>query len=130
MTPDQLRAWYEQYLDACNRHDLEGIREYLHAQVRRSGAAGGADEWLRDLSDLFTAFPDYRWKRIALVVEGDRIAAHLRTRGTHRGTFRSHSPTGRHVGVAEFAFYRILDGRIAEYAGTADDAGLLAQLLG
>lgn len=129
MTPAYLRAWYEQYLDACNRHDLELIREYLHPQVRRTGATAGADAWLRDLADLFTAFPDHRWKRIALVVEDDRIAAHLRTRGTHRGPFRGHSPTGRHVDVAEFAFYRVAEGRITEYAGTADNAELLAQLL-
>jgi predicted ester cyclase len=76
---------------------------------------------------LLEAFPDYRWKRITLVVEGDRIAAHLRTRGTHRGPYRDVRPTGRHVGVAEFAMFRIAGGRAVEYAGSTDDA-LLAQL--
>jgi hypothetical protein len=32
------------------------------------------------------------------------------------------------VNVAEFAFYRIVGGRIAEFAGTADHAELLGQL--
>jgi predicted ester cyclase len=128
VTPWELRAWYEDYLEVCNRHDLAGIRERLAPDVRRAGEASGADAWVRDVEDLLTAFPDYRWKRIALVVEDDRVAAHLRTRGTHRGDFRGLRPTGRHVGVAEFAFYRVVGGRIVEYAGTADDAGLLAQL--
>lgn len=129
MSPDELRWWFEDYLDACNRHDLDALRDLLAPDVRRSGAPGGADAWLRDLETLLQAFPDYRWKRIAIVVEGDRLAAHLRTRGTHRGDFRGIRPTGRHVGIAEFAFYRVAGGRLTEYAGT-DDAALLAQLTG
>lgn len=128
MTPDELRAWYEDYLDACNRHDLAAIREHLAPDVRRAHLPRGADAWVDDIADLFRAFPDYQWKRITVVVEGDRLAAHLRARGTHRGAFRGVAPTGAHVNVAEFAFYRIAGGRIHEYAGTADDAELLAQL--
>ena len=128
MSPDETRAWYEDYLDACNRHDLDGMRRFLHPEVRRAGEPRGADAWIADIDALLTAFPDYRWKRITVLVEGDRLAAHLRTRGTHRGEYHGVSATGRHVGLAEFAFYRLQDGRIAEYAGTADDAGLLAQL--
>ena len=128
MSPDELRYWFEEYLDACNRHDLDALRGLIAPDVRRAGAPGGADAWVRDVEALLEAFPDYRWKRITVVVEGDRIAAHLRTRGTHRGPFRGLRPTGRHVGVAEFAFYRIVGGRVAEYAGTDDGAELLAQL--
>jgi predicted ester cyclase len=124
---DDLHAWFEDYLEACNRHDLAEVRALIAPDVRRAGAPGGADAWIGDLALLLEAFPDQRWKRIALVVEGDRIAAHLRTRGTHRGTFRGVRPTGRHVGVAEFGFYRIAGGRVVEYAGTGDGA-LLAQL--
>jgi predicted ester cyclase len=127
MSPDELRYWFEDYLDVCNRHDLDGIRERLAPDVRRAGAPGGAAAWVRDVEQLLEAFPDYRWKRITVVVEGDRLAAHLRTRGTHRGAFRGLRPTGRRVGVAAFAFYRIEAGRIVEYAGS-DDAELLAQL--
>ena len=128
MGPDELRAWFEDYLDACNRHDLGAIRERLGPAVRRSHLPGGADAWIADLADLFAAFPDYQWRRITLVVEGDRIAAHLRARGTHRGPFLGVRPTGRHVNVAEFAFYRVASGRIVEFAGTADNAALLTQL--
>ena len=127
MSPDELRYWFEDYLEACNRHDLEALRSLLAPDVRRAGAPGGADAWLRDVEALLEAFPDYRWKRITVVVEGDRVAVHLRTRGTHRGTFHDVRATGRHVGVAEFAMFRVVGGRAVEYAGTADDA-LLAQL--
>jgi predicted ester cyclase len=128
VSPAELRLWYEDYLDTCNRHDLDGLRELLAPDVRRAHLPRGADAWLDDLAALFAAFPDYQWKRIALVVEGARIAAHLRARGTHRGTFRGVAATGRHVNVAEFGFYRLEGDRIVEFAGTADTAELLAQL--
>jgi predicted ester cyclase len=128
VSPDELRWWFEDYLDACNRHDLAGVRELLAPDVRRAHLPAGADAWIDGLAALFTGFPDHQWKRITVVVEGDRIAAHLRARGTHRGPFLGVQATGRHVNVAEFAFYRVVAGRVVEYAGSSDDAGLLAQL--
>lgn len=130
LSPDETRAWFEDWLEACNRHDLGRIAEFLHPDVRRAGEARGAAAWLHDLEELLTAFPDHRWKRIAVVVEDDRLAAHLRTRGTHRGEYRGLRATGRHVSLAEFGFYRVAGGRIVEFAGAADDAALLAQLQG
>jgi len=106
-----MRDWFADYLDALNRHDLVALRELIDPSVKRAHLPGGVDAWMADLTDLFAAFPDWRWKRIQLVVEEDRIAAHLRGSGTH-GTTR------RHVNVAEFGFYRLAKGRIVEYTGT------------
>lgn len=128
MSPDELRDWYADYLDSCNRHDLVGMRSFLADDVRRAHLPGGAGAWIDDMAVLFRAFPDFRWKRVSVLVEGDRLAAHLRAGGTHRGVFRGVAATGRHVNVAEFAMYRVADGRIVEYAGTADGAELPAQL--
>ena len=63
-----------------------------------------------------------------LVVEDDRIAAHLRGSGTHTGVFRGLAPTRRHVNVAEFAFLRVEGGRIVEATGSADHVELMGQL--
>ena len=127
MHPDQLRDWFEEYLDACNRHDLGGLREFIDPGVRRAHLPGGVEAWIADLATLFEAFPDFRWKRISVLVEDDRLAVHLRASGTHRGTFRNVAATGRHVNVAEFGMYRVSAGRIVEFAGSGD-AELLAQL--
>ena len=117
-----------EYLHACNRHDLDAIRSFVDPAVRRAHLPGGADAWVADLADLFHGFPDWRWRRIQLVVEDDRLAVHLRGTGTHLGVFRGIAPTRRHANVAEFAMYRVADGRIAESSGSDDDVQLLAQL--
>ncbi len=113
-----MHEWFGDYLDACNRHDLDAIRGFLAPTVRRAHLPGGADAWIDDLGDLFRAFPDWRWRRIQLVAEGDRIAAHLRAGGTQVGAFRGIAATRRHVNVAEFAIYRLAGGRIVEATGS------------
>ena len=124
----QLREWYGEYLDTCNRHDLRAIREFVDPAVRRAHLPGGADAWIDDLAALFHGFPDWQWRRIQLIVEDDRLAAHLRGSGTHTGIFRGIEPTRRRVNVAEFAMYRVHNGRIVEFSGTADNLEVLTQL--
>lgn len=117
-----MRDWFADYLEALNRHDLDAVRALLDPQVRRAHRPAGADAWLADLADLFAGFPDWRWKRIQLVVEDDRIAAHLRGSGTHTGAFRGIPATRRHVNIAEFGFYRLGAGVIVEATGSGDEA--------
>jgi predicted ester cyclase len=119
VSPDELRDWYADHLEALNRHDLAAVRSALATDVRRAHLPGGADAWIRDLEELFRAFPDFRWKRVSLLVEDDRLAVHLRASGTHRAT-------GRRANLAEFGILRVAGGRITEYAGTFDVAQLLA----
>jgi predicted ester cyclase len=123
----EMREWYADYLDACNRHDLDEIRTFIDPAVRRAHLPGGADAWIDDLADLFHGFPDWQWRRIQLIVEDDRVAAHLRGSGTHLGPFRGLAPTRRHANIAEFAMYRIANGRIVEFSGT-EPIELLASL--
>jgi len=120
MEPWELREWHAEYLDACNRHDLDAIRALVASDVRRAHLPGGRDAWIDDLADLFHAFPDWQWRRIQLVIEDDRIAAHLRGSGTHTGVYRGIAAIRRHVNVAEFAMYRVVGGRIVEFTGTGD----------
>lgn len=127
MEPWELHAWHADFLEACNRHDLDAVRGFVSPTVRRAHLPGGADSWVRDLDDLFRAFPDWKWRRIQLVAEDDRIAAHVRGGGTHVGAFHGIPPTRRHVNVAEFSLLRVQRGLITEHTGTGPHE-LLAQL--
>lgn len=128
MEPWELRDWFADYLEACNRHDLTAVRELVDPAVRRAHLPGGADAWIDDLADLFHAFPDWQWKRIQLVVEDDRLAAHLRGGGTHLGVYRGVPPTRRRVNIAEFSLYRVARGRIVEYSTSGRDLEVKSQL--
>ena len=128
MEPWALREWYAEFLDTLNRHDLDASRAFIAPGVRRAHLPGGQHAWIEDLAELFQAFPDWQWRRIQVIVEDDRLAAHVRASGTHIGEFRGIAPKRRRVNVAEFGFYRVVGGRIAEFSGTVDNAELLAQL--
>ncbi len=128
MEPWETREWFNDYVDACNRHDLAAIRSFVSPAVRRAHLPGGADSWVADMADLFVAFPDWRWRRIRVIVEDEWIAAHLRGSGTHRGGFRGIAPTQRHVNIAEFAMYRVAKRQIVEFTGSADGLELMSQL--
>jgi predicted ester cyclase len=125
-----MREWYADYLDASNRHNLDAVRSLVDPSVRRAHLPGGDDAWISDLADLFHAFPDWRWRRIQLIVEDDRLAVQLRGSGTHLGLFRGVAPTRRHVNVAEFGMYRVARGRIVEFSGSDQAAEILRQLAG
>lgn len=123
-----LREWHADYLEACNRHDLEAVRGFLDPAVRRAHLPGGDEAWLQDLAELFHGFPDWRWRGVQLIADEDRVAVHLRGSGTHRGPYGGLVPTRRHVNVAEFAMYRVRHGRITESSGLTDRLDLLTQL--
>ncbi|MDO7882622.1 ester cyclase [Protaetiibacter sp. WY-16] len=122
-----MREWFAEYLEALNRHDLAALRELIEPGVRRAHRPGGVEAWVSELDELYRGFPDWKVRRIQLVIEDDRIAAHLRGSGTHAGSYRGIAATGRHVNTAEFVFCRLGNGRITEVTGS-DDAELLRQI--
>ena len=123
---DDLHRWFDEWLDACNRHDLAALGALIAPDVRRAHLPRGADAWLDGFADLFAGFPDLQWRRIQVVAEDDRLAAHLRIRGTHRGVWEGIAATGRHVNAAEFVLLRVVGGQVVESAGSD---GLRAELL-
>ena len=55
------------------------------------------------------------------MAEGDRVAARVVMRGTHRGEFQGITPTGKRVEVRAIDMFRISNGKIVEHWGHADD---------
>jgi predicted ester cyclase len=128
MTNDELAAFYRRYNECCNAHGFDDLGEFVANDVLINGADRGLDTYAEALLFVVRAFPDYRWELRHLVVDAPWIAAHLWDTGTHGGAFVGVEPTGRSVRAAEFAFYRIDDGKIAEVWGMAFHVLLLEQL--
>lgn len=66
-------------------------------------------------------FPDLSITVEDVMAEGDRVAARVTMRGTHRGEFQGIAPTGKRVEVKAIDMFRISDGKIVEHWGHADD---------
>jgi predicted ester cyclase len=63
-----------------------------------------------------------------LVAEGDKVAARVTVRGTHRGAFLGLAPTGKAVTQTGIDIVRVAGGKAVERWGSFDELGLLQQL--
>ncbi len=90
--------------------------------------AGTPDDLKAVAIAIRSAFPDCHSTPEEMLVDGDRVVERWTGRGTHRGAFRGIAPTGKRVAVPGVVFYRIADGKIAEFRGQFDRLSLLEQL--
>lgn len=85
----------------------------------------GFKEWLHAAR---AAFPDLTVTVQDVLTDVDRLAARVRYRGTHGGSFVGVAAAGREVDFEAFHFTRFRNGRIVEWWGTADLLGALQQI--
>lgn len=126
---------YRKYIDSVyNAHDPDAVDRFFTPDVIVHSVApdvesGRGTDYLKELArTLITAFPDVKLTVEEVVREGDRLAARVTVEGTHKGEFAGIKPTGRTIKVANFAVYRIRDGKIAEMWSLVDTTQLRVQL--
>jgi steroid delta-isomerase-like uncharacterized protein len=86
-------------------------------------------DWIKGVfAMLRSAFPDWRESIDDLIAADDRVVFRVTGRGTHRGEFIGHPPTGARVEVAGIDIVRLEGERIAEHWAVFDQFGLLQQL--
>jgi predicted ester cyclase len=135
MTLDQAgtnEAMYRRLMEAVGAGRDEEADELLDAQFvdhnpmpGQSPGPAGFREWIRAAR---AAIPGLTATVQDVVANPDRLAARVRYRGTHGGTFLGMAPTGRKVDFEAFHFARFRNGRIVEWWGTADLLGALQQI--
>jgi predicted ester cyclase len=74
------------------------------------------------------SFPDLRGTVGHVLAEGDLVAGRVTWRGTQAGPFAGAAPTGQSVAFEAYHIARFEGGKVAEWWGTADIFGALAQL--
>ena len=86
------------------------------------------DTFKETISEAREGFPDLSISVEDVMAEGDRVAARVTKRGTHRGEFQGIAPTGKRVEVKAMNMVRISNGKIVTHWGHADDpTGYLRQ---
>ena len=126
---------YAAYIEAVyNKHDPEAIDRFFSPSVKVHSVAPDAEggegtAYLKDLAkNLITAFPDVKLSVDEVIRDKDRLAARVTLEGTHQGAFAGIKPTGKRVKAANFAVYRLANGKIAEVWSLTDVAALTRQL--
>ncbi len=61
-----------------------------------------------------SAFPDFHATIEEQIAEGDLVVTRWSVQGTHQGTFRGHSPTGKQMNLTGIVIDRIVDGKVVE----------------
>jgi predicted ester cyclase len=107
--------------EVVNARDEAAIDELADGEF-----AAIARGWIGPFRD---AFPDFHMEIVELVAEGDKVAAHFRCSGTHRGEWRGAEPTGRRFeNVDEIYIFEVRDGRLTSALGLEDNLKRTHQL--
>lgn len=120
-----VRRFFEEVINQQNVAAIESIFAPSFAQGSEGRGHCGQAAAVRA---CFSSFPDVRATINDLVTEGDRVAARMTWRATHRGSWRGIPATGKQVAWDVMAFLRVRDGRIQHAWVVEDDAALLNQL--
>ena len=127
------KAVFRRYVEELwNRKNIAAIDELIApdfvGRIAGSPDIRGLEGYKQFFLATCTAFPDLQNTVESVVAEGDAVAARWTSRGTHKGEYLGIAPTGKYVTGTLTAIYRIVNGKIAECYGDADNLGLLQQL--
>ena len=130
MTTEQNKALVNRFVDEFwSRGNLAAADELMTPDaVIHQPEVGGVTGLKAFNTMIRAAFPDWYSTPEELIAEGDQVAERWTGRGTHRGEFQAIPPTGKQVTVPGVVFYRIEDGKIAEFRGSFDMLSMLQQL--
>lgn len=107
--------------EAVGRRNLDVLEELADGEF-----AELARRWVRPFQ---SAFPDFEMEIVELVAEGDRVVAHFRCSGTHRGEWLGLPATGRRFEkVDEIYIFRVQGGKLVSALGVEDNLSRLRQL--
>ena len=79
-------------------------------------------------TELKTAFPDLRYTIEDSLESGDKIVHRLTARGTMKSDFMGIRATGKNATWTEIHIGKVVNGRLTEHWGVADQLGMLVQL--
>jgi steroid delta-isomerase-like uncharacterized protein len=132
MTQRSLRETYEAIIAAVAAADQNALDQLIAGDLADHnpvpGQAPGLAGFKYWVSAMHDAFPDITGVVEDTVVEGNKVAARVLWRGTHRGAFVGVPGTGAAVEIQAVHIVRFADGLATEWWGTADIFGALMQM--
>lgn len=117
------------YVEAFNRGDSAALRELFTPDAQIQGVLGVASiDWALGVwKELHEAFANELTIE-ELAAEGEAVAARYTERGTFRGPFRGHQPTGKSYEMPAMEWFHFRDGKIHRRWGARDSASHARQI--
>ena len=107
--------------EAVGRRNLDVLEEVAAGPFARV-----AKRWVQP---FHSAFPDFQMEIVDLIAEGDKVVAHFRCSGTHRGDWLGVPATGRRFErVDEIYVFEARDGKLVSAVGVEDNLTRMRQL--
>jgi predicted ester cyclase len=132
MPTEEHKAAYRRIIEAVNAGDFDALDAlFATDMVDHNPVPGqvpdlvGFKQWMATAQ---RSFPDLRGTAGHVLAEGELVTGRVTWRGTQVGPFAGTAPTGRSVAFEAYHIARFEGGTVAEWWGTADIYGVLAQL--
>jgi steroid delta-isomerase-like uncharacterized protein len=132
MPTEEHKATYRHIIEAVNAGDFDALDALFAANMVDHnpvpGQVLGLSGFKQWMATARRSFPDLRGTVGHLLAEGDLVASRVTWRGTQVGPFAGAAPTGQSIAFEAYHIVRFEGGKAAEWWGTADIFGALAQL--
>ena len=132
MNTSEMKALFDTYVDAANRHDGELQMSCMDERcffenIPLASRVEGKQAVDAQYQLVLQAFPDYGREIEIVLADDDVLAASWRLRGTLRGHLMGQEPTGRAINVPIVSVLTFKDGLIEGERILYDIATLCAQ---
>ena len=108
-------------LEIINNRKLELLGDVFPEKFVRHDLNDSTETWMtvedqkKRLSDLFRAFPDFRYTISDIIAEGDKVVVRAVWHGTQKDTFMKTESLGNRLNyLSEIIIYRLENGKIVE----------------
>jgi steroid delta-isomerase-like uncharacterized protein len=129
---EEHKAAYRRIIEAVNAGNFDSLDALFAADMVDHnpvpGQVPGLAGFKQWMATARRSFPDLRGTVGHVLAEGDLVAGRVTWRGTQAGPFAGAAPTGQSVAFEAYHIARFEGGKVAEWWGTADIFGALAQL--
>ena len=129
MSLDENKALIRRLFEAFNQQNPALLDELIAPDyVDHPRQEQGLDRYKHLLTTFHRSFPDSHETIKDIVAEGEKVWVRVKGTATHAGEYRGVAPTGKTVTWEAVSIWRIVDGKIVEMWGVADELDFLKQL--
>lgn len=128
---EKNKAIARRFLDELwNRGNFAVVDELLASDYdgHSSTVVRGPEGAVAFIPTVHAAFPDFQFKILDQIAEGDKVATRWKLSGTHEGAFQGAPPSGKRVEMTGITIFRVADGRLIEGWTNEDLLGMLQQI--